>query len=73
LTHNGKSRIVRIRKRKFLSNQIKQIKAIESVGCEAGEALDFEAKLMVEDLQQIKASIRAVDEYIRYLSWLSGV
>jgi len=27
--------------------------------------LDFEAKLMVEDLQQIKASIRAVDDHIK--------
>jgi len=39
--------------------------ALESIGCKAGEALDFEAKLMVEDLQQIKASIRAIDEDIK--------
>ncbi|MFH1672467.1 MAG: IS110 family transposase [Pseudomonadota bacterium] len=39
--------------------------AIESIGCEAGEALDFEARLMVEDLQQIKDSIRAVDDHIK--------
>jgi len=38
--------------------------AIESVGCEAGQSLDFEAKLMVEDLQQIKDSIRAVEDHI---------
>ncbi len=38
--------------------------AIDSVGCEAGQALDFEAKLMVEDLQQIKESIRAVEDHI---------
>jgi transposase len=38
--------------------------AIDSIGCEVGEALDFEAKLMVEDLQQIKDSIRAVDDHI---------
>jgi transposase len=39
--------------------------SIGSIGCEAGEALDFEARLMVEDLQQIKASIRAVDDHIK--------
>jgi transposase len=39
--------------------------AIGSIGCEAGDALDFEAKLMVEDLQQIKDSIRAVDDHIK--------
>jgi transposase len=38
--------------------------AIDSIGCDVGQALDFEAKLMVEDLQQIRGSIRAVDEYI---------
>jgi transposase len=39
--------------------------AIESIGCSAGEALGFEGKLMVEDLQQIKESIRAVDDHIK--------
>jgi transposase len=39
--------------------------AIESIGCSSGETLGFEAKLMVEDLQQIKASIRAVDDHIK--------
>ena len=39
--------------------------ALESIGCKAGEGLQFEAKLMVEDLQQIKASIRAVEEDIK--------
>lgn len=38
--------------------------AIGSIGCEAGDALDFEARLMVEDLQQVKESIRAVDDHI---------
>jgi transposase len=38
--------------------------AIDSIGCEAGEALDFEAKLMVEDLEQVKDSIRVVDDHI---------
>jgi transposase len=38
--------------------------AIGSVGCEAGQALDFESRLMVEDLQRVKESIRAVDDNI---------
>jgi len=38
--------------------------AIDSIGCKAGQSLDFEAKLMVEDLQQVKDSIREVDEHI---------
>jgi transposase len=38
--------------------------AIGSVGCEAGQALDFESRLMVEDLQHIKVSIRAVEDNI---------
>ena len=39
--------------------------AVESIGCSAGQALNFEAKLMVENLQQIKTSIRAVDDEIK--------
>jgi len=38
--------------------------AIDSIGCEVGHEIDFEAKLMVEDLQQIKDSIRAVEDHI---------
>lgn len=50
--------------------QGKRLKAIwdlslESIGCKAGEALDFEAKLMVEDLEQIKAFMREVDVHIK--------
>jgi transposase len=39
--------------------------AIGSIGCEAGEALDFEARLMVEDLQRIKGSMRSVEDHIK--------
>jgi transposase len=39
--------------------------AIESVGCEAGESMQFEARLMIENLQYIKDSIKAVDEEIK--------
>ena len=38
--------------------------AIDSIGYEVGHEIDFEAKLMVEDLQQIKDSIRAVEDHI---------
>jgi transposase len=41
--------------------------AIESIGCEAGEELYFEARFMIEDLQQIKESIKKVDEHIEEL------
>jgi len=39
-------------------------KAVDSVGCEAGEALEFEAKVMVETLEQIRDSIGATDHKI---------
>jgi transposase len=38
--------------------------ANESIGCEAGEALQFGARLIVEDLQNIRDSIKAVDKQI---------
>jgi len=38
--------------------------ANESIGCEAGEGLQFGAKLMVEELQHIRDSIKALDEQI---------
>ena len=48
-------------------NRLKAIwdSAIGSVGCEAGEALGFEARLMVENLEQVKDSIRAIDDNIK--------
>lgn len=47
-------------------NRLKAIWALakDSIGCEAGQFLGFEAKLMVEDLQQIRDSISKVDEHI---------
>jgi len=39
-------------------------KARDSIGCEAGEALAFEATVMVETLEQIRDSIRATEEKI---------
>jgi transposase len=39
--------------------------AVDSVGCEAGAAVEFEARVMVEGLRQIRESIREVDEKIQ--------
>ena len=39
-------------------------KAAHSIGCEAGEVLAFEATVMVEQLEHIRAVIRATDEKI---------
>ncbi len=38
--------------------------AVDSIGCEVGQAMDFEAKLMVEYLQQVRESISAIDDRI---------
>jgi transposase len=38
--------------------------AIDSIGCEAGQDMDFEAKLMVEELQRLRDTIHAVDDHI---------
>ena len=39
-------------------------KAVHSIGCDAGEALEFEAKVMVETLEHIRDSIRATEQKI---------
>ena len=39
--------------------------AVDSIGCEVGEGAEFEAKVMVEGLRQIRESLRAVDEKIQ--------
>jgi transposase len=41
--------------------------AVDSVGCEAGPVVEFEARLMVEGLKQIRESIGEIDEKIREL------
>jgi transposase len=38
--------------------------AVDSVGCEAGPVVEFEAKVMVEGLKQIRESIRQIDKKI---------
>ena len=51
------------------ADQVKRLKeiwdlAIESIGCDAGEELYFEARFMIEDLEQIRESIKKLDEHI---------
>jgi transposase len=38
--------------------------AVDSVGCEAGATVEFEAQVMVEGLKQIRESIRQIEEKI---------
>jgi transposase len=38
--------------------------ALMSIGCEAGEAMQFEARVMAEELQNIKDSIKEVDDQV---------
>jgi hypothetical protein len=42
-------------------------KAVDSVGCEAGEAAEFEAKVLVEGLQQVREAIGATNSKIEDL------
>jgi transposase len=39
-------------------------KAVDSIGCDAGESLEFEAKVMVEGLRQVRESISEVSDKI---------
>ena len=41
--------------------------ANESIGCEAGEVLQYGARIMVEDLQNIKDSIKSLDKNIEQI------
>jgi len=47
-------------------NRLKAIwkKAADSIGCDAGESLEFEAKVMVKGLQQMRNTIRDTDNKI---------
>jgi transposase len=40
-------------------------KAVESIGCDAGEAAEFEAKVMVEELRHIREIIKETDAKIK--------
>lgn len=41
--------------------------ALDSIGCDAGEALDFEASMMVENLLQARKDIKAVSKKITHI------
>ena len=41
--------------------------AVESIGCEAGESLDFEGKMMADTLKQTREAIRAMDDRIEQI------
>jgi transposase len=54
---------------RWRSSQEKRLQAIwklavDSVGCEAGPVVEFEAQVMVEGLKQIRESIRQIEERI---------
>jgi len=40
-------------------------KAVDSIGCDAGEAAEFEAKVMVEELRHIREVIKGTDSKIK--------
>ena len=42
-------------------------KAGESIGCNVGEALEFEAKMMVEGLKRVREAIQKTNEEIEYV------
>ena len=42
-------------------------KAVDSIGCDVGETVGFEAKVMVEELQQIREATRATADKIEEL------
>jgi transposase len=58
-----------VRSSRWRDSQEKRLQAIwklavDSVGCEAGPTVEFEAKVMVEGLKQIRESIRQIEERI---------
>jgi len=55
----GSRRIVQHKRLKAIWNE-----AVDSIGCDMGEAVEFEAKVMVEGLKQIREAIRATDDKI---------
>ena len=53
-------------------SQERRLKAIweaagRSIGCETGVVLDFEAKIMIEDLEHTQKSLKAVEEQVKEL------
>ena len=61
--------VQRVSSGRWRSSQEKRLQAIwklavDSVGCEAGPAVEFEAQVMVEGLKQIRESLRQIEEKI---------
>jgi transposase len=59
-----------VRSSRGRSSQEKRLQAIwklavDSVGCEAGEAVEFEARVMVEGLREIQKAIEEIEEKIK--------
>jgi transposase len=60
----------RVRSTRWRSSQERQLQAIwklavDSVGCEAGPTVEFEAQVMVEGLKQIRESMEQIEEKIQ--------
>jgi hypothetical protein len=49
------------------TNRFKAIreKAFDSIGCYGGEGMEFEAKVMVEGLKQVRETIKTTDSEIK--------
>jgi transposase len=60
-------RVSSVRRRASQERRLQTIwkMAVDSVGCRAGEAVEFEARLMVEGLKQVRERIREIDEKIQ--------
>ena len=61
--------VQRVSSKRGRSSQEKRLQAIwkmavDSVGCEAGATVEFEAQVMVEGLKQIRERIRQIEEKI---------
>jgi len=55
------------KRREFQENRLQAIwkLAVDSVGCEAGPTVEFEAQVMVEGLKQIRDALRSIEEKIQ--------
>jgi transposase len=42
--------------------------SVDSIGCEGGEVLDFEGKMLVQELKQTREAIEAIDDKIEEIS-----
>ncbi len=60
-------RVSSIRRRASQERRLQTIwkMAVDSVGCEAGPAVEFEARVMVEGLKQVRERVREIEEKIQ--------